>query len=106
MNENEENAKTSIDSASLQKIVFSAFTRQINRGQTKLNGKLDEKEIEKFCILDEECKGILDSAINRFNLSHRSIQKIKKLSRTIADIEGNENISKTNLLEALSFRKI
>ena len=67
--------------------------------------KMDEKEIEKFCKLNEENQIILDNAINRFSLSFRSINKILKVARTIADLDNSDNIEKKHLLESLSFRK-
>ena len=106
MQENEQNAKPSISSKTMQEAVFSAFTMQIKRGQKHLNGKLNEKEIEEFCILDEASQTLLLQASQRFSLSHRSIQKLKKLSRTIADLEGKDLITKSHLLEALSYRRM
>ena len=106
MQENEQDAKPSISSKQMQESVFSAFIAQIKRGQKHLNGKLNEKEIEEFCLLDEASQTLLLQASQRFNLSHRSIQKLKKLSRTIADLDNKESIQKSHLLEALSYRRI
>jgi magnesium chelatase family protein len=63
------------------------------------------KEINKFCILDDESKKILDKALNSMNLSARAYYRILKLSRTIADLESSENILNIHLMEALSYRK-
>lgn len=82
-----------------------AFIAQKERGQENLNGKLKENEVEKFCILTEEAEKILFVAIERFALSHRSIGSIKKVARTIADLEGAKKIEKKFLLEALSYRR-
>lgn len=92
-------------SAYMHKQVLEAFKAQKNRSQSKLNGKLSEDEIEKFCILDDDAKPIMDNAIGRFALSHRSIASIKKVARTIADLEQHKKITKTDLLEALSYRR-
>jgi magnesium chelatase family protein len=85
--------------------VIKAFMAQKSRNQSKLNGKLSEEDIEKFCILGNEAENVLDSAISRFGLTHRSIASIKKVARTIADLEENEQITKSDLLEALSYRR-
>ncbi len=106
MQESENNPKPSITSAQMQELVFKAFSNQIQRGQKALNGKLNEREIEQFCILDSESLNLLSQATQRFNLSHRAIQKIKKIARTIADLESSPNITKKHILEALSYRKI
>lgn len=95
-----------LDSKAMQKRVFEAFRMQKSRAQPMLNGKLDERGIEEFCALDEGCQSLLAQASERFALSYRAQNKIKKLSRTIADLEGAQRIGKAHILEALSFRKI
>ncbi len=97
--------KTSVDSKSLHVRVNEAYTKQIARGQTCLNGSLEDRDIEKFCVLDDAVQDILDQAIMRFSLSFRSIKKIQKIARTIADIEASNSIQKSHLLEALSYRR-
>jgi len=66
---------------------------------------MSTKEINKYCKLDNDCENILKQAISSLNLSARSYYRIIKLSRTIADLEGNDDIKKEHILEALSFRK-
>jgi magnesium chelatase family protein len=79
------------------------FTK--NRGQSSFNAKLNDNEIEKFCLLSDEAKATLDMAISRFALSFRGIKKIQKVARTIADLDSSEIIQKNHLLEALSYRR-
>jgi len=94
-----------ISSKQMHSMVMEAFKMQKRRKQPQLNGKLKEDEIEKFCILQNDAKNILDNAISKFALSHRSIASIKKVARTIADINQNEMITKSDILEALSYRR-
>ena len=96
---------TDIDSATIHTIVRKVFVAQKKRGQKELNGKLSEEEITKYCKLNKESQDLLDTAIGRFALSFRSINKILKVARTIADIEGREEIEKNDILEALSYRR-
>ena len=96
---------TDITSTNMHKEVIEAFKMQKTRGQKQLNGKLDETEIENICILTQDAKAILDRAIGRFALSHRSIGSVKKIARTIADLNRHENIEKEDILEALSYRR-
>jgi magnesium chelatase family protein len=56
-------------------------------------------------MLDREAAETLDIAIDRFSLSFRSIKKIQKVGRTIADLDASEIIQKKHILEALSFRR-
>lgn len=96
--------KSTITSKEMFKKVKIAFLAQLERGQSELNGKLNDKEIIKFCKLDHESQAILNQATQRFELSQRAINKTLKVSRTIADLSTSKNISKKHLLEALSFR--
>ena len=99
------NDKKDYSSKELKLMVNNAFVQQKKRGQKNLNGKLKENEIEEFCILNQESQKLLFSAIERFSLSHRSIASIKKVARTIADLEASNSIEKRHLLEALSYRR-
>lgn len=105
MNEQEEQ-KASLDSKHMQDMVFDAFKMQKQRGQAMLNGKLDERGIETFCALDNECANLLNQATQRFSLSYRAQNKIKKVARTIADLAQQSHIDKAHILEALSYRRI
>jgi len=85
--------------------VLRAFVFQKRRGQKELNANLDEQDINRFCILEQDAREVLDSAISRYGLNQRSVSKILKISRTIADINESEAIQKRDLLEALRYRK-
>jgi len=105
MNETNIDDKSSISSKQMHKKVLEAFKMQKIRGQKNLNGKLFDEDIKKYCVLDEQSNGILKKAAQNFNLSFRSINKILKVSRTIADLQSSEMILKEHLLEALSYRR-
>ena len=94
-----------VTSEAMHKAVIQAFTMQKEREQVRLNGKLNEDEIEVYCMLSDDAKMILNSAIGKFGLSHRSIASVKKIGRTIADLNKNEKIEKKDILEALSYRR-
>ncbi len=97
--------KASYSSKELHKMVVQAHIFSVNRGQNSFNAKLSDSEIEAYCILDEEAKSTLDMAISRFDLSFRSIKKVQKVGRTIADLDSSELIEKRHILEALSYRR-
>jgi len=105
MQEIDKDDKADITSAQMHEQVISAFIRQKERSQPNLNGKLTEEEIERYCILAPDAQGILENAIHRFALTHRSIASIKKVARTIADLAAHDRIEKSDLLEALSYRR-
>jgi len=96
---------TKTSSKEMHKKVVLAHIFAKNREQKSFNAKLSDSEIERFCIFDDEAKDVLEMAINRFSLSFRSIKKVQKVSRTIADLDESELIQKKHVLEALSYRK-
>ncbi len=96
---------SSDDSKGLHVKVMDAFKMQVLRGQQHPNGMLEDDEIERFCMLEKDAQSVLNQAIARFALSFRSIKKIQKVARSIADIEQSETIGKAHLLEALSYRR-
>ncbi len=105
MQESDFKQKNITTSKEMHKKVIEAFIFQKERGQTKLNGLLDEKDIEEFCRLTNDATEILNRAISNFALSYRSINNIKKVARTIADLDKSNDIKKNHILEALNFRK-
>ena len=105
MNEVKKEDKNDVNSIELHKKVIEAFKIQKLRGQKELNGKLDDKDIKKYCITTKEAKELLDMSIDKFQLSFRSINKILKVSRTIADLEGYEKIEKKHIIESLGYRR-
>lgn len=97
--------KSSVSSRELHRQVLEAHARQKLRGQSELNGRLSDQEIEQFCLQDDDAETILSQAVDHFALSFRSIKKIQKIARTIADLDGAEIIAKRHMLEALSYRR-
>ena len=105
MSEVSKRDKPSISSEEMFETTLRVFATQLKRGQTELNGKLDDKAIERFCSLDKGAKDIMDKAIENFSLTYRGIKKVQKVARTIADIENKKDIDSRSILEALSYRK-
>ena len=68
------------------------------------NSEMGSRELERFCPLDEDCKNLLEGIIDRLGLSARAYTRIIKIARTIADLEGAENIKPAHLSEAASYR--
>jgi len=97
--------KPTMSSKEMHKEVVRAHIFAKERGQQNFNGKMNDSEIEEFCILSENAQEVLDQAIQRFTLSFRSIKKVQKVARTIADLNESSVIEKEHLLEALSYRR-
>ena len=70
------------------------------------NAMMTSKMVRQYCALDAECDKMLEFAMTKLGLSARAYDRILKVARTIADIEGSEQITKTHLLESLSYRAL
>ena len=68
------------------------------------NSEINYKNIDKYCILTREADEFLNRAVNMNSLSLRSYHKIKKLARTIADMDGSEIIQEQHIAEAVGLR--
>lgn len=68
------------------------------------NAQMSQKYIKKFCRLNKESEELLRSAISELHLSARAYYRVLKISRTIADLEGKENIDTNHISEALQYR--
>ncbi len=97
--------KPSLSSKEMHKMVVQAHIQGRKRGQKSFNALLNDKEIQMYCNLSSEAEETLKKAVDRFTLSFRSIKKVQKVSRTIADLAKSETIEKEHLLEALSYRR-
>jgi magnesium chelatase family protein len=62
--------------------------------------------IRKYCIVDAASKSLLENAITRLGLSARAYDRILKVSRTLADLEGKENIEPGHVSEAIQYRTL
>lgn len=90
-------------SSIVRKRVEVAQQRQQKRSG-KLNAVLNNKEIDKFCAITEKDKRLLHQVMERFQLSARAYHRVLKVARTIADIEGKEEIDTAHLTEAIGYR--
>ena len=70
------------------------------------NSKLESSLLQKYCKLSSNAKKLLEKAFGALSLSARAYSKILKISRTIADLSGSENIEVTHMAEAVQYRRL
>lgn len=96
-------------SAQIRERVLKAREIQRNRfknSATTANAFMTPKEIKEFCLLPAGADAILETAMRKFGLSARSLDKILKTARTIADLDGKENIEVNHLVEVMQYRPL
>ena len=96
-------------SAEIKKRVNKARDIQLNRfkgSNIYSNAKMGEQEFKKYCKLDKTSSDLLEMAFRKLHLSARAYNRILKVARTIADLDGKENIEKQHLMEAIQYRSL
>ena len=79
--------------------------KRFTKTNIKCNAEMDNRDIEKYCSLDNQSKNLLATAMSQMNLSARGYFRIIKLARTIADLDCSSTISPAHIAEALQYRR-
>ena len=101
-NKNEASGETS---AQIRERVVRARARQIKR-QGYVNALLDGGDMDKYVVLNDELTTFLNTAAEKMGMSARGYNRIKRIARTIADLNDRDEIIMSDLAEALSYRPI
>ena len=101
---------SSEDSAAVRGRVIAAQQKQIERFKSEKkvysNAQMAPKMIRAHCGISAEGEKLLENAVTRLGLSARAHDRILKVSRTIADLDGVENIEPKHLSEAIQYRTL
>lgn len=65
---------------------------------------MDTKALNTYCALTSDCEELMHSAFDRMGLTARSYDRILRVARTIADLEGSESIEAMHIAEAIQYR--
>jgi len=94
-------------SSEIRTRVVSARQRQLDRFRgTRFfsNGEMSAKAVEKICVIGHDAQALLRAAVDRLGLSARAYHRVLKLARTIADLEGVDDITVPQVAEAVQYR--
>jgi magnesium chelatase family protein len=91
------------NTATVRARVEDTRRRQLERGP-RPNARLSTPDLAKVAVLDSDGHRILERAVERLALSARAIERVRRLARTIADMEGSENVRGPHVAEALQYR--
>ena len=72
----------------------------------RTNSQMTPADIKKYCKLDPLCQNLLQESFEKLNLSARAYNRILKVARTIADLEGSQNITVRHIAESLQYRTL
>ena len=96
-------------SSEIKKRVDAARNRQHERfgnNGRMCNARMGPDEMRRFCELDETCAELMKQAFEAMGLTARSYDRILKVARTVADLEGCENIEPQHIAEAIQYRAV
>ena len=94
-------------SASVKRRVDAARAvqrRRFGADGTMINAHMDSAALRQYCALDAEGEALIRDAFEALGLSARSHDRILRVARTIADLEGSEQIAPGHIAEAIQFR--
>lgn len=97
-------------SDSVRKRVIAAREIQAERYKESkgvyANAQMSSKQLKEICVISTAGANLLKTAMERLNLSARAYDRILKVSRTIADLEGSDDIKPEHLAEAIQYRSL
>jgi len=92
------------NSAAIASRVIQARNIQYKR-QDKLNYELSNKEIETYCVMDQQTTNLVQQIAEKDGLSARGYYRMLKVARTIADLENSETLTKTHIAQASQYKR-
>jgi magnesium chelatase family protein len=90
--------------ASLRERVARAIERSSERQTSRRNSELLADELDRVAPLDAESRKLLSAAADRHGLSARAVQSLRRVARTIADLEASERVAAAHIAQALALR--
>jgi magnesium chelatase family protein len=96
-------------SDAMREQVTAARAMQAERfagSRTRYNAQMTSKQLRQYCPLGDECRNLLQAAVNETGLSARAHDKILRVARTIADLDASPTIETQHIHEAINYRML
>jgi magnesium chelatase family protein len=77
---------------------------EVRQGRSRPNARLSGRELDRVCALEGPAQRLLESAMRELGLSARAYDRIRRVARTIADIDGIESVTDAHIAEAIHYR--
>jgi magnesium chelatase family protein len=98
---------TGESSATVRERVLAAVAVQAERFRgtpTRFNGRMDGRVAAKHCAVPPEASRLIEAAMERLGLSARAVDRVLKVARTIADLDGSGAVQAVHVSEAIQYR--
>ncbi len=91
-----------------ERVIKARSIQEIRFHKSKIhtNAMMNTRQIRKFCQIDDKSNSLLEMAMEKFGLSARALSRILKISRTVADLAGSQNIEQIHIAETIQYRSL
>ena len=97
-------AESSADIKARVDVARDLQRKRFGTGGADCNARMEQKQLRQFCELSPECEELMRAAFDKMRLTARSYDRILRVARTIADLDGAEKIEPQHLAEAIQYR--
>jgi magnesium chelatase family protein len=80
--------------------------KRFGEDNTNLNSRMTTRQLRQQCVLEKDGKALLQAAMDELGLSARAHDRILRVARTVADLEGSATIQAAHVVEAIGYRSL
>jgi magnesium chelatase family protein len=102
----QDDSTTSIDIKKHMKRARAIQSDRLKRTKIHCNAQMNNRQIKRYCPVDRDSSRLLETAIDKLGLSARAYNRILRIGRTIADLEGTDKIAAHHISEAIQYRSL